>query len=131
MVGAPRYLGMDDRGREVLTYIAGHVPWSAGEPAKVSSPDTLRAVGRLIRVLHDLTAGTALAGDREVVCHNDLSPKNTLYRGEGSDARPVAFFDWDLAAPGERIADVAHACWQYPGLGQVALTRRRGGSSGR
>lgn len=103
------------RGRAGEGVVPGHAP----------------AVGRLIRVLHDLTAGTALAGDREVVCHNDLSPKNTIYRGEGSDARPVAFFDWDLAAPGERIADVAHACWQYPGLGQVALTRRRGGSSGR
>lgn len=115
--GAPRYLGVDDRGREVLTYTAGHVPWSAGEPEKVSSPRTLRAVGRLVRELHDLTAGTALAGDHEVVCHNDLSPKNTVYLGEGSDAWPVAFLDWDLAAPGERIADVAHACWQYPRLG--------------
>lgn len=62
--GAPRYLGLDDRDREVLTYVAGHGPWSPGEPAKVSSADTLRAVGALVRELHDLTAGTVLAGDR-------------------------------------------------------------------
>lgn len=30
---------------------------------------------------------------------------------------PLAFVDWDLAAPGERIHDVAHVCWQYLDLG--------------
>ncbi|WP_320776011.1 hypothetical protein [Streptomyces sp. CRN 30] len=29
----------------------------------------------------------------------------------------MAFIDWDLAAPGARIHDVAHVCWQYLGLG--------------
>ena len=110
--GAPRYLGTDEHGREILTYVDGHVPWAAGQPALLASAEMLRAVGALVRELHDLTAGSALAGDREVVCHNDLSPKNTVYR----DGRPVAFLDWDLAAPGDRLADVAHACWQYPGL---------------
>jgi hypothetical protein len=27
------------------------------------------------------------------------------------------FIDWDIAAPGARIHDVAHVCWQYVGLG--------------
>jgi aminoglycoside phosphotransferase (APT) family kinase protein len=52
-----------------------------------------------------------------VVCHNDLSPKNTVYRDLGSGLRPVAFLDWDLAAPGRRVDDLAHACWQYLDLG--------------
>jgi aminoglycoside phosphotransferase (APT) family kinase protein len=52
-----------------------------------------------------------------VVCHNDLSPKNTVYRDSGSGLRPVAFIDWDIAAPGARIHDVAFVCWQYIGLG--------------
>jgi hypothetical protein len=30
---------------------------------------------------------------------------------------PVAFLDWDIAAPGARIHDVAHMCWQYLDLG--------------
>lgn len=107
---------MDERGREVLSYVEGHVPWSGEEPAELWSPDTLAAVGALVRELHELTAGTALAADHEVVCHNDLSPKNTVYR-LGTDPRPVAFLDWDIAAPGERLADVAHTCWQYTGLG--------------
>jgi hypothetical protein len=105
--GAPRYLGRDERGREMLSFIAGHGPG-------VHTDAALARIGAMVRQFHDLTAGTTLAGSSEVVCHNDLSPKNTVYDEEG---RPVAFIDWDIAAPGRRIEDVAHACWQYVGLG--------------
>ncbi|MGW2488642.1 phosphotransferase [Streptomyces sp. NPDC001606] len=115
--GAPRYLGVDDEGREVLGYLEGYVAWEPRQPAAVSSDASLVAVARLVREFHDLTAGTPLAGDREVVCHNDLSPKNTVYRLRGGELRPTAFIDWDLAAPGARIHDIAHVCWQYLGLG--------------
>ncbi len=91
--------------------------WEPCQPAAVSSDESLATVARLVREFHDLTAGTPLAGDQEVVCHNDLSPKNTVYRLCGGELRPAAFIDWDLAAPGERIHDIAHVCWQYVGLG--------------
>lgn len=115
--GAPRYLGVDDEGREVLGYLDGHVAWEPNQPAAVSSDESLVAVARLVREFHDLTAGTPLAGDHEAVCHNDLSPKNTVYQPYGGQLRPTAFIDWDLAAPGARIHDIAHVCWQYLGLG--------------
>ncbi|MFF3172535.1 phosphotransferase [Streptomyces sp. NPDC057900] len=115
--GAPRHLGRDDEGREVLGYLDGHVAWEPDQPPAVSSDESLVAVARLVREFHDLTAGTMLAGDQEVVCHNDLSPKNTVYRLSGGLLRPAAFIDWDLAAPGARVHDVAHVCWQYLGLG--------------
>ncbi|MER6678522.1 phosphotransferase [Streptomyces sp. NPDC000983] len=115
--GAPRYLGVDGQGREVLSYVDGHVAWERRQPAAVSSEESLAAVARLVREFHDLTAGTSLAGDSEVVCHNDLSPRNTVYRPADGLLRPAAFIDWDLAAPGARIHDVAHVCWQYLGLG--------------
>jgi aminoglycoside phosphotransferase (APT) family kinase protein len=54
-------------------------------------------VAELVREFHDLTAGTPLAGADEVVCHNDLSPRNTVYE-DGEALRPVAFIDWDAAA---------------------------------
>ena len=114
--GAPRLLGVDGQGREVLTFLEGYVAWQSPTD-RVSSAESLAEVARLVRQFHDLTAGTPLAGDQEVVCHNDLSPKNTVYRDDGEGLRPVAFLDWDIAAPGARIHDVAHMCWQYLNLG--------------
>ncbi len=129
--GAPRFLGFDPRGREVLSFMEGHVAWRADARARVIGEASVARVAELVREFHDLTAGSPLAGDQEVVCHNDLSPKNTVYLGSGDDGaglRPAAFIDWDLAAPGRRIHDVAHVCWQYLGLGPGAEveTARRG-----
>lgn len=115
--GAPRFLGTDSQAREILSFIDGHVPWHAELQYIARTDASLAEVAILLRRCHDLTAGTALAGRSEVVCHNDLSPRNTVYRDHGDGLRPVAFIDWDLAAPGMRIHDVAYMCWQYPGLG--------------
>lgn len=115
--GAPRFLGIDDQGREVLSFIDGHAAWESDQPPSVTAAASLARVAELVREFHDLTAGTPLAAGAEVVCHNDLSPKNTVYRSTGGELAPVAFIDWDIAAPGRRIHDVAHVCWQYLGLG--------------
>jgi tRNA A-37 threonylcarbamoyl transferase component Bud32 len=115
--GAPRFLGFDEDGREMLSYVDGHAAWEARQPAGVTSQASLRRVGELVREFHELTAGTDLAGSNEVVCHNDLSPGNTIYRDGGTGLRPVAFIDWDLAAPGRRIHDIALVCWQFLNLG--------------
>ena len=115
--GAPRFVGTDERGREVLSFIDGHVAWEPVQPPSVTSEASLARVAELVREFHDLTAGTPLAAGAEVVCHNDLSPKNTVYRSGGAGLRPTAFIDWDIAAPGNRIHDIAHVCWQYLGLG--------------
>jgi hypothetical protein len=105
--GAPRFLGFDERGRLILSYVEGEVP--PGLDGGTAPDDQLRAVARLTRRFHDATAGSEIAGDAEVACHNDLSPDNTVYR----DGRPVAFVDWDNAAPGSRVDDVANAAWLY------------------
>jgi aminoglycoside phosphotransferase (APT) family kinase protein len=115
--GSPRFLGLDERGREVLSFVDGEVAWEPARRVAVASEPALVRLAELVRELHDLTAGTPLAAGGEVVCHNDLSPKNTVYRDTGHGWVPVAFIDWDLAAPGERIHDVAHVCWQYLHLG--------------
>ncbi len=104
--GAPTFLGVDEQGRQILSYVDGHVAWQPHE----HSTGSLVAVARLVRQFHDLTAGPG----EEVICHNDLSPRNTVYDG---NLMPIAFIDWDLAAPGARIHDVAHVCWQYVALG--------------
>jgi hypothetical protein len=115
--GAPRYLGVDLSGRDILGFIEGVVPFEPAELGRAGSDQCLATAARLMREFHDLTAGTTLAGTAEVVCHNDLSPDNTICLEAGQGLWPVAFLDWDLAAPGARIHDLAHLCWQFPGLG--------------
>ncbi|MEW1586415.1 phosphotransferase [Micromonospora vinacea] len=117
---APRHLGVDERGRQILGYIAGRVPWGDREDATFYADPALVRLAELIRRLHDAVAGTGLAGDAETVCHRDLSPKNTVYQDFPAGPLPVAFLDWDLAAPGRRIEDVAFAGWHWASLGEGA-----------
>jgi aminoglycoside phosphotransferase (APT) family kinase protein len=65
--------------------------------------EALASVVRMVRTLHDLTAGTELALDDDVVCHGDVAPRNLVWRGH----RAVCLLDWDLAGPGPRVKDVA------------------------
>jgi hypothetical protein len=126
---APRLLGVDDRGRELLGYVEGHAAWAPEQPPDVWSDRSLARAATLVRELHDLTAGTPLAAGGEVVCHNDLNLKNVVFRDLGAGLEPVAFLDWDLAGPGERVHDVAFLCWQFaplgPGAPEVAEAARR------
>ncbi|MET9827760.1 phosphotransferase [Streptomyces sp. NPDC006385] len=115
--GAPRYIGTDERGREVLGYIEGRAAVTPEERAAACTDAGLVRVAQLVRAVHDMTHGTPLAGDQDVVCHNDLAPKNTVYTVDGAEWWPTAVIDWDLAAPGERVHDLAHVCWQYLDLG--------------
>jgi hypothetical protein len=119
--GAPRHLGVDGRGRDIMEFVDGFVPWQEPTAPQVRTTVAVSAAARLLRACHDLTVGTPLAGDQQVVCHNDLSPRNTVYRDLGDGLVPVAFIDWDIAAPGERVHDIAHLCWQFVGLGAPAV----------
>src|SRR5918999_1894977 len=129
--GAPRVLGTDERGREVLSFIPGEVPDHAG--SEVATERALAGVGRLLRRYHDAVRGFELppgvrwhhgpvAGPQTIVCHNDVSPRNTVLR----DGRPVAFLDWDLAAPAPPAWDVAHAAWQFVPLADDGYCLRHG-----
>lgn len=113
--GAPRFEGVDAAGRVVTQPLEGHVASHPVQPPAVWSAPALMRVGRLVRQFHDLTAGTRLAGDEEVVCHTELAPRNTVYRSE--DLVPYAFVGWNHAAPGRRLDDLAYLCWQFLGLG--------------
>lgn len=116
--GAPRLLGIDRKGREILTYIDGQVfvgPEEVGDPVHILSDRQLASAGRLIRRFHDATAGTALAGNAEVVCHPDLGQHNIVFQGDEA----VAIIDWDEdVAPGSRAFDLAHAVWCLAEIGQ-------------
>jgi aminoglycoside phosphotransferase (APT) family kinase protein len=105
--GAPRFLGLDDQGRERLSYLDG---WVAPDLAHDEWTDEqLVAAAELTRGFHDVLAGSPLAGGEETVCHNDLGPCNTVQEG----GIPVAFIDWDSAGPGSRAVDLGHTAWYW------------------
>lgn len=148
---SPVVHGVDERGREVLSYLEGEV----GHPplsASLRSDEVLVAVARMVRRLHDATvgggggsgagagveAGVGLVGvlggwqfeavqPVEVICHNDLAPYNMVFR----DGMPVGVFDFDGARPGPRWWDVAYTAYCLvpfsPEFGTVEEQRRRAG----
>ncbi|WP_078651196.1 aminoglycoside phosphotransferase family protein [Streptomyces xylophagus] len=122
--GAPRHLGLDEAGRDTFSYLPGHVPakfryWTDAQVA---------AAGALLRSFHDATRRSGLTGPHPVVCHHDPGPNNTVFR----DGLPVAFIDFDTAAPGDPLEDVGYAVWTWcvssrptapPAVAQAAQVR--------
>ncbi len=110
---APRFLGIDEQGRDMLSYMEGHTLPGSGS---CLSDDLLVQAARVIRRLHDVTAGSVLAQDHEIVAHNELGPHNTIFQ----DNQLVGLIDWDDAAPGTRLRDLANAIWCYVDVSQWA-----------
>ncbi len=114
----PEVLGMDERGREVLSLLPG-APATYPLPAFAWSGATLVAVARTLRAFHDAGAGWAPpAGARwqwpaaqpaEVVCHNDFAPYNLMFE----DGRLTGVIDLDLASPGPRVRDMGYAAYRF------------------
>ncbi len=111
--GAPRTLGIDERGRHILEYIPGEL--AHGMPPM--DLDGLHRAGSLIREFHDIAAGfvppsdaywdVVIPPDRaDLICHHDLASWNLVCGGDR-----WAFIDWDGAGPGSRLWDLA---WSVP-----------------
>lgn len=134
--GAPRYLGDDREGREVLSYISGDavtVPY----PAWALTDQALTSVAELLRRYHQAVATfdptpyrwpssppARYAGG--LVSHNDPNLDNVVFR----HGRAAAFIDFDLASPGTALWDVAAAArlWAPLRLDADITDSRRGQS---
>lgn len=106
---APRFLGIDEKGREILTFMEGEV--RHGEMRWTD--DQLVKVVQMLKDFHDATAGSELAKGKEVVCHNDIAPWNIILKNDV----PTAFIDFDDVAPGNRADDFAYFLWTFLELG--------------
>ena len=113
--GAPRFLGVDEQGREVLSYVPGdavtppHPAWALTDAALVSVAHLLRdyhqAVSTFDATAHAWPPSPPAPFTGELVSHNDVNLDNVVFR----DQRAVALIDFDLASPGCRVWDVACA----------------------
>lgn len=113
----PEPLGLDEQGREVLSYRPGTVGLYP-LPAWVWTPQILIDVGRLLRRMHDASVGFAPADPvwqlpghepAEVICHNDVASYNLIFDDDGL---LTGMIDFDTASPGPRIWDLAYAAYR-------------------
>jgi aminoglycoside phosphotransferase (APT) family kinase protein len=127
---APVPLGIDEQGREVLSFVPGDVPREP-LPAETADETVLVALAQLIRQLHEAAQGWVppsdatwggipgsdtvpigpVDGEPELVSHRDYCPGNVVFR----DGLPAALIDFDLARPTTRLYDIANALyWWVP-----------------
>lgn len=129
----PDVLGIDERGREVLTYLPG----TTVRPDDETLTDAqVASCGRGLRSVHDALAAFRPTGERmwrygartlqpgEVICHNDPGVYNWAF--DGDDA--VGLFDWDMAGPGDALDDLGFLAWTaiplYRDIDPAAVARR-------
>lgn len=117
MPGVPRFLGLDDAGREILTYLPGKTmgrDFSHLHPC-LYSDETIADAARFMRRLHDASVGfvpRAVEGGwknpyfpdepPEVICHGDAAIWNFVF----VDDHLAGLFDFDGAYPGTRMWDL-------------------------
>jgi Phosphotransferase enzyme family len=107
-------IGVDPDGRERLEFIEGDVAYPP-YPAWAQTDMALASAAVLVRRLHDASArfvpppdatwSTEMADPEggPVICHNDVCLENLVYRNQVA----VGLLDFDFAAPGRRLYDLA------------------------
>ncbi|MGH6957042.1 MAG: phosphotransferase [Caulobacteraceae bacterium] len=111
---APEPLGLDKRGREIVSFLPGRAcnyPW----PPALLETSGARAVGAFVSAYHDAVADFAPPAPAiwrhgpqplrpgEVALHGDFAPHNLVW----GDLAPSGLIDFELARPGMPIEDAA------------------------
>lgn len=127
---APRVLGVDGT-EEVLSLLHGEpalAPW----PTALRSEDGILELGRWLRDYHDAVRDFRPPADARwqgqesewrpgmVIRHGDLGPWNSIWEG----GRLAGFIDWDFAAPGHALDDLAQLAWYTVPLRPVEQQRK-------
>jgi hypothetical protein len=108
----PRVLGIDDRSREVLTYLPGRVIDVEAEQLTVTQ---IASLVRWTREFHHAVADFRHPGpwrylpvaDWALIGHYDIAPYNACFRADDL----VGVFDWDLAGPTTARLELAFIAW--------------------
>jgi hypothetical protein len=117
---APEPLGIDEQGREILSYLPGETVTDRPWPRWLWHDDLLVQAAEALARYHHAVAGyrpgvvssrlgTTVLGPGDVVCHNDFAPYNCTF----SSGRLTGVFDWDLVCAAPPLHDLAQLAWQW------------------
>ena len=123
---APKFLGIDEKGREILSFIEGE---AGNYPVKeyMWSNAVLKEIAKMLRFYHDSVSDFLIEESWpsidntpqpfEVLCHNDFAIYNIIFNHK----RPVGIidFDFDVAGPGPRLWDIAYTLYTCVPLSRV------------
>ncbi|MGR3763103.1 phosphotransferase [Rossellomorea sp. NS-SX7] len=121
---SPKFLGIDEKGRETLTFIEGE---AGNYPLKeyMWSNEVLKDIAKMLRHYHDAVSDFSTEEgwkpiDKtpqpyEVLCHNDFAVYNIIFHHE----KPVGIIDFDVAGPGPRLWDIAYTLYTCVPLSRV------------
>ncbi|PLT27810.1 phosphotransferase [Peribacillus deserti] len=113
---APKFLGIDEKNREILSYIEGE---AGNYPLKqyMWSDGVLTEIAKMLRLYHDSISDFSFDDSWqsidntpqpfEVICHNDFAIYNIIFKNK----RPIGIIDFDVAAPGPRLWDIAYTIY--------------------
>ena len=113
---APKFLGIDEKNREILSFIEGE---AGNYPLKeyMWSNDVLKEIAKMLRLYHDAVSDFPLLNEWipmdntpnniEVLCHNDFAIYNIIFNHK----KPVGIIDFDIVAPGPRLWDIAYTLY--------------------
>lgn len=124
---APKFLGIDEKGREILSFIEGE---AGNDPLKeyMWSDDVLKDIAKMLRLYHDAVSDFPLSDDWkpidntphkvEVLCHNDFARYNIIF----NHGRPIGIIDFDVSGPGPRLWDIAYTLYTCVPLSRFYLS---------
>ncbi len=113
---ASRALGIDAKGREILSFLPGQCsswPW----PPALLADEGARQVGAMLAAYHAAVAdftppqpavwlhGPQSLSPGQIVLHGDFAPHNLIW----TDGRLTGVIDFELARPGLSLEDAAYA----------------------
>ncbi|WP_226666306.1 phosphotransferase [Metabacillus litoralis] len=126
---APKFLGIDEKEREILSFIdgeAGHYPLKK----YMWSDDVLIEIARMLSLYHDSVRDFSYNDSWqcidntpepfEVLCHNDFALYNIIF----NDEKPIGIIDFDVAGPGPRLWDIAYTLYTCIPLSRFYLSEK-------